>query len=61
MRKKYKRKLDEFEKNCDLIIYLSKIMRWKYMEPEDRPIDFDHKLTFFNSMQYPAMAPSWEE
>jgi len=58
VRKKYQRKLGEFENNCDLIIYLSKIMRWKYMEPEDRPIDFDHKLTFFNSMQYPTLASS---
>eukprot|EP00111_Clytia_hemisphaerica_P024229 TCONS_00071384-protein len=52
VRKKYKRKLAEFENNCELIAYLSKFMKARYLEPEDRPIDFDHKLQSFTSMRF---------
>lgn len=51
VRKKYKKKLQVFEDDCNLISYLSKIMRRKYIEPEDRPIDFDHKLSSFKTMK----------
>ena len=51
VRKKYKKLLMDFEDNCQLIGYLSNTMKKRYVDPEDRPIDFDHKLTSFLSLQ----------
>ena len=51
VREKYKKKLQTFEEQCELITYLSKIMKRKYLEQEDRPIDFNHKLESFVSLQ----------
>ncbi|XP_048348870.1 adenylate kinase 9 isoform X3 [Sphaerodactylus townsendi] len=51
MRKKYKRKLDRFIDNCELIPYLGTKMTKKYKEPPNRPIDFDHKLHTFLSLK----------
>ena len=51
VRKKYKRKLMRFEEECELIGYLGKEMTASYREPEDRPIDFDHKLTNFLALK----------
>nr|XP_032620502.1 adenylate kinase 9 isoform X1 [Chelonoidis abingdonii] len=47
VRKKYKRKLEQFIDHCDLIPYLGTKMTRKYKEPQNRPIDFDHKLQMF--------------
>ena len=49
-RTKYKKKLMQFEAQCELIQYLGRTMTRKYKEPEDRPIDFDNKLTAFMSL-----------
>ncbi|XP_077158489.1 adenylate kinase 9 isoform X2 [Paroedura picta] len=51
VRKKYKRKLDRFIDNCELIPYLGTKMTKKYKEPQNRPIDFDHKLQIFLSFR----------
>ncbi len=51
VRMKYKKKLENFENQCQLIRYLGKNMTRKYKEPEDRPTDFDHKLTTFLSLK----------
>uniref|UniRef100_H3AND6 Adenylate kinase 9 n=1 Tax=Latimeria chalumnae TaxID=7897 RepID=H3AND6_LATCH len=56
VRKKYKRKLEQFEETCELISYLGSKMTCKYREPKDRPIDFDHKLETFLALQ--DVAPS---
>ncbi|XP_039385079.1 adenylate kinase 9 isoform X3 [Mauremys reevesii] len=47
VQKKYKRKLEQFIDHCDLIPYLGTKMTRKYKEPQNRPIDFDHKLRMF--------------
>uniref|UniRef100_A0A8C3S6J1 Cilia- and flagella-associated protein 206 n=1 Tax=Chelydra serpentina TaxID=8475 RepID=A0A8C3S6J1_CHESE len=51
VRKKYKRKLEQFIDHCDLIPYLGTKMTRKYKEPQNRPIDFDHKLRMFLSLK----------
>ncbi|XP_078256014.1 adenylate kinase 9 [Rhinoraja longicauda] len=51
LRKKYKKKLQQFEEHCNLITYLGSKMSRKYREPKDRPIDFDHKLQIFLSLR----------
>ncbi|XP_060093981.1 adenylate kinase 9 [Heteronotia binoei] len=51
VQKKYKRKLDRFIDNCELIPYLGTKMTKKYKEPQNRPIDFDHKLRTFLSLR----------
>nr|XP_056712755.1 adenylate kinase 9 [Euleptes europaea] len=51
VRKKYKRKLDRFIENCELIPYLGTKMTKKYKEPPNRPIDLDHKLQTFLSLK----------
>jgi len=51
VRDKYKKKLRDFEDSCELISYLSRIMKRKYCEPEDRPIDFNYKLSSFVGLQ----------
>ena len=51
VRKKYKKKLMRYEEECELIGYLGKEMTTSYREPEDRPIDFDHKLTNFLALR----------
>ena len=47
IRRKYKRKLEQFEDTCRLIEYLGDKMTVKFKEPRERPIDFDHKLSQF--------------
>ena len=54
VRKKYKKKLESFEVQCDLIKYLSRNMTRKFKEPEDRLIDFDNKLSNFMSLKEAA-------
>ncbi|XP_042310178.1 adenylate kinase 9 isoform X2 [Sceloporus undulatus] len=51
IRKKYKRKLEQFVDHCELIPYLGTKMTQKYKEPQNRPIDFDHKLQTFLSLK----------
>eukprot|EP00794_Sanderia_malayensis_P000181 gene181-794_t len=51
VRRKYKKKLDQFEACCELIEYLGKNMTRRYKDPEDRPLDFDHKMTKFMSLK----------
>ncbi|XP_069090617.1 adenylate kinase 9 isoform X2 [Pleurodeles waltl] len=51
VRKKYKRKMDQFVENCELITYLGNKMTRKYKEPQNRPIDFDFKLRAFLSLK----------
>ncbi|XP_072102423.1 adenylate kinase 9 isoform X1 [Mobula birostris] len=51
VRKKYKKKLEQYEEHCGLISYLGSKMTRKYKEPKDRPIDFDHKLQMFLSLK----------
>ncbi|XP_009675242.2 adenylate kinase 9 [Struthio camelus] len=51
VRKKYKRKLEQFKDHCELIPYLGRKMTSKYKEPQSRPIDFDHKLQIFLSLK----------
>lgn len=47
VRKKYKRKLAKFDEQCQLIAYLSASMKTGYQEPNERPIDFQHKMGSF--------------
>jgi adenylate/nucleoside-diphosphate kinase len=56
VRKKYKRKLMQFEETCELIKYLGDNMTKKYKEPPQRPIDFDFKLDKFMALK--DMEPS---
>nr|XP_034965151.1 adenylate kinase 9 isoform X3 [Zootoca vivipara] len=51
IRKKYKRKLERFIDHCELIPYLGIKMTQRYKEPQNRPIDFDHKLHTFLSLK----------
>uniref|UniRef100_A0A4W3JBZ5 Cilia- and flagella-associated protein 206 n=1 Tax=Callorhinchus milii TaxID=7868 RepID=A0A4W3JBZ5_CALMI len=52
LRNKYKKKLEQYEENCELIAYLGSKMTQKYREPKDRPIDFDYKLQKFLSLKH---------
>nr|XP_013804265.1 PREDICTED: adenylate kinase 9 [Apteryx mantelli mantelli] len=51
VRKKYKRKLEQFIDHCELIPYLGRKMTRKYKEPQSRPIEFDYKLQTFLSLK----------
>ncbi len=58
IRRKYKKKLMQFEETCELIQYLGDNMTKRYKEPKDRPIDFDFKMEQF--MQLKATEPGVE-
>lgn len=47
VRQKYRRRVEQFEKLCKLINYLSAVMSQGYQEPAERPIDFNHKMCTF--------------
>ncbi|XP_039603846.1 adenylate kinase 9 isoform X2 [Polypterus senegalus] len=51
VRKKYKKKMEQFEDGCQLISYLGSIMTSKYKEPKERPNDFDNKLEIFLALK----------
>ncbi|KAM4041197.1 adenylate kinase 9 isoform 2-T2 [Anomaloglossus baeobatrachus] len=51
IRKKYKKKMEQFVECCDLITYLGNKMSRKYKEPQRRPIDFDYKMQSFLSLR----------
>eukprot|EP01135_Chromosphaera_perkinsii_P003290 Nk52_evm65s239 gene=Nk52_evmTU65s239 len=51
IREKYEKKMKEYEENTKLIEYLGKVMAAEYMPQEERPIDFDHKLTKFLALR----------
>ncbi|XP_044146654.1 adenylate kinase 9 [Bufo gargarizans] len=51
IRKKYKRKMEQFLDCCELITYLGNKMTRKYKEPQRRPIDFDYKMQSFLSLR----------
>ena len=59
VRKKYKRKLMRFEEECELIGYLGKEMTSRYREPEDLPIDFEHKLSTFLALKDIEPTTTW--
>ncbi|XP_061126066.1 adenylate kinase 9 [Syngnathus typhle] len=60
IRQMYKKKLACFEENCDLIPYLSSVMRANYKFHSKRPVDFDLKLKKFLALRLVAQsqAPS---
>lgn len=59
VRKKYKQKLMRFEEECELIGYLGKEMTARYREPDELPIDFDHKLSVFLALKDIEPTPTW--
>lgn len=59
VRKKYKQKLMRFEEECELIGYLGKEMTNRYREPEELPIDFDHKLSTFLALKDIEPTTTW--
>ncbi|XP_015211824.2 adenylate kinase 9 isoform X1 [Lepisosteus oculatus] len=59
IRKKYKKKLEKFEESCELIPYLGSQMTQRYKEPQERPIDFDHKLHTFLALKGTEPTSTW--
>ncbi|XP_043922739.1 adenylate kinase 9 [Protopterus annectens] len=59
VRKKYKKKLEQYEEYCELITYLGSKMTRKYKEPQERPIDFDHKLKTFLALKDIEPTSTW--
>lgn len=59
VRKKYKRKLQQFEDHCSLIPYLGNNMTKRFREPTERPIDFDHKMITFLNLEGIEPSPTW--
>ena len=48
-----------FEEECELIGYLGKEMTSRYQEPEDLPIDFEHKLSTFLALKDIEPTTTW--
>ncbi|XP_077977825.1 adenylate kinase 9-like isoform X2 [Glandiceps talaboti] len=59
VRKKYKQKLMRYEEQCELIKYLGENMTLRYKEPQERPIDFDHKMDTFFGLQLAKPTATW--
>ena len=59
VRNKYKKKLEEFQQSCELIKYLGSNMTKRYRDPSERPIDFDHKMGRFLSLQGAPPIEGW--
>lgn len=59
VRRKYKKKLEQFEETCELIRYLGDNMSRRYRDPKDRPIDFDFKLDKFMQLKEVQPASNW--
>ena len=59
IRKKYKRKLSEYENTCKLINYLGDNMSRRYKEPQDRPQEFDYKLEMFIQLKDKEPTATW--
>ena len=59
VRKKYKKKLEQFEETCELIRYLGDNMSRRYREPQERPIDFDFKMNRFMTLKGVPAASTW--
>ncbi|XP_033125059.1 adenylate kinase 9-like isoform X4 [Anneissia japonica] len=59
VRKKFKKKLMQFEEQCELIRYLGDNMTLKYRDPGTRPIDFDHKMNTFLNLRGTEPTPTW--
>uniref|UniRef100_A0A8C6Z525 Uncharacterized protein n=1 Tax=Nothoprocta perdicaria TaxID=30464 RepID=A0A8C6Z525_NOTPE len=51
VRRKYRRKLEQFVDHCALIPYLGAKMTCRYREPHSRPADLDSKLRTFLSLK----------
>ncbi|KAG8582448.1 hypothetical protein GDO81_008055 [Engystomops pustulosus] len=51
IRKKYKKKMEQFLECCELITYLGNKMTRKYKAPQKRPVDFDYKVQSFFSLR----------
>ena len=51
IRRKYKKKLQQFQETCELIKYLGDNMTRRYKEPRERPIDFDFKMQRFMELK----------
>lgn len=50
-RKKFKKKLLQYEDDCELVRYLSSAFTQKYKAPHELPIDFRQKLGRFLSLK----------
>ena len=59
IKKKYRKKLAQFEETCELIKYLGDTMTRRYREPKDRPIDFDFKLQTFVQLKGKLPTATW--
>ncbi|XP_072178424.1 adenylate kinase 9-like isoform X1 [Diadema setosum] len=51
VRKKYRKKLEQFEEHCELIRYLGDHMGPRYRGDDEKPIDFDHKMLLFLNLK----------
>lgn len=51
VRNKFKKKIAQFEEQCELIVYLSSQMKQGYNEPINRPVDFNFKMNTFLKLQ----------
>ncbi|ELT97134.1 hypothetical protein CAPTEDRAFT_218532 [Capitella teleta] len=59
IRKKYKRKLVEYENTCKLINYLGDNMTRRYKDPQNRPEEFDFKLEMFIQLKDKEPTSTW--
>eukprot|EP00051_Salpingoeca_urceolata_P019620 m.288770 g.288770 ORF g.288770 m.288770 type:complete len:1610 (-) comp19453_c0_seq5:24-4853(-) len=51
LRRKWRRKLEQFQERCDLLRALGQGMRPAYTPPSERPFNFDHNLATFLSIK----------
>ena len=51
VRRKYRKKLEQFEEYCELIRYLGDQMGHRARTNEELPIDFDHKMLLFLNLK----------
>eukprot|EP00057_Strongylocentrotus_purpuratus_P026855 XP_011681329.1 PREDICTED: adenylate kinase 9 [Strongylocentrotus purpuratus] len=58
VRKKYRKKLEQFEEQCELIRYLGNQMGQRLRNPQELPIDFDHKMLLFLNLKGREPTPS---
>ncbi|KAI8520846.1 adenylate kinase [Branchiostoma belcheri] len=59
VRKKYRKKLQHFEEQCNLIKFLGEHMTRRYREPQERPIGFDEKMEVFLALRGHGPATTW--
>ena len=55
IRQKYRKRVEQFKRQCKIINYLSAVMSRGYQDPAEQPLDYKHMMCTFMKLKDAAL------